>query len=65
MHESSSPSHDYLTLADIVGVYGIKGWVRVRSFTDPPANILDYHPWQLRQQQRLPQTTLGSHGDPT
>ena len=36
MNESSSPSHDFLTLADIVGVYGIKGWVRLRvRLADP------------------------------
>ena len=40
MHESSSPSHDYLTLADIVGVYGIKGWVRLRIHLDDPNLLL-------------------------
>ena len=29
--------------------YGVKGWVRVRSFTEPPANLLDYEPWRIRQ----------------
>ncbi|GIS02533.1 MAG: hypothetical protein CM15mP103_10840 [Gammaproteobacteria bacterium] len=40
MHESSSPSHDFLTLADIVGVYGIKGWVRLRIRLDDPNLLL-------------------------
>ena len=40
MHESSSPSHDFLTLADIVGVYGIKGWVRLRVRLDDPNLLL-------------------------
>ena len=40
MHESSSPSHDFLTLADIVGVYGIKGWVRLRVHLDDPSLLL-------------------------
>jgi 16S rRNA processing protein RimM len=40
MHESSSPSHDFLTLADIVGVYGIKGWVRLRVCLDDPNLLL-------------------------
>ena len=40
MHESSSPSHDFLTLADIVGVYGIKGWVRLRVHLDDPNLLL-------------------------
>ena len=40
MNESSSPSHDFLTLADIVGVYGIKGWVRLRIRLDDPNLLL-------------------------
>ena len=40
MHESSSPSHDFLTLADIVGVYGVKGWVRLRIRLDNPNLLL-------------------------
>ena len=40
MHESSSPSHAFLTLADIVGVYGIKGWLRVRVRLDDPNLLL-------------------------
>ena len=40
MHESSSPSHDFLTLADIVGAYGIKGWVRLRVRLDDPNLLL-------------------------
>ena len=40
MHESSSPSHAFLTLADIVGVYGIKGWLRLRVRLDDPNLLL-------------------------
>ena len=28
--------------------YGVKGWVKIYSFTDPIENILHYQPWQLR-----------------
>ncbi|MCC7258841.1 MAG: ribosome maturation factor RimM [Gammaproteobacteria bacterium] len=31
----------------ITGVFGVRGWVRVFSYTDPPANILRYGPWQV------------------
>ena len=27
--------------------FGVQGWVRIQSFTDPPGNILDYGRWQL------------------
>ena len=29
-------------------VYGVKGWVKVHSFTQPCSNILDYRRWLLR-----------------
>ncbi len=29
----------------ISGIFGVKGWVRVYSYTDPPENILGYGPW--------------------
>jgi len=29
----------------VAGAWGIKGWVRVESFTEEPADILDYRPW--------------------
>lgn len=28
--------------------YGVQGWVRIESYTEPPANIFTYCPWQLR-----------------
>lgn len=34
-------------VGEIVAPFGVKGWVKVRSFTDPPANILKYVPWTL------------------
>ena len=40
MHKSSSLSHDFLTLAEIVGIYGIKGWVRLRVRLDDPNLLL-------------------------
>lgn len=33
----------------IAGPYGIKGWVRVVSYTEPLEGLLEYRPWQLRQ----------------
>lgn len=30
--------------------YGIKGWLKVNSSTDPIENILQYFPWQVQHQ---------------
>ena len=36
-----------ISVGKIVSVYGVKGWVKILSFTEPRENILDYLPWQL------------------
>jgi len=38
---------DLITVGAIVGVYGVRGWVRVRSYTDPMENILTYPEWLI------------------
>jgi 16S rRNA processing protein RimM len=37
-------------VGEIAGAFGVKGWVKVHSHTDPPDNILDYSPWMLENQ---------------
>ena len=32
----------------VVGVYGVRGWIKVLSSTEPPEAILDYPSWQVR-----------------
>ncbi len=39
---------ELLVLGAVSGAHGIKGWIRVRSFTDPPQALLEYPHWQLR-----------------
>lgn len=29
-------------LGKIVGAYGVRGWVKIKSYTDPPENLLGY-----------------------
>jgi len=44
---NSNPSHPVI-LGKVAGVFGVKGWVKVRSETEPLTNILDYSPWYLQ-----------------
>lgn len=37
-----------MTLGRVSGVHGVHGWVRVRSWTEEPARILEYSPWRVR-----------------
>ena len=36
-----------IVIGRIAGVFGVKGWVKVESFTRPPENILRYARWRL------------------
>ena len=38
---------DLVIVGKISSPYGIKGWVKIHSYTDPVTNILDYAPWYL------------------
>lgn len=36
-------------LGCVVGVHGVRGWVKVRSWTRPAENLLDYPHWWLQR----------------
>ena len=40
-------SQEITILGKVTTAFGIKGWVKVYSFTDPMTNILDYPRWLL------------------
>lgn len=40
---------DYLVVGRISGLYGVRGWVKVFSETEPRDNILGYSPWYLER----------------
>jgi 16S rRNA processing protein RimM len=35
----------------IVGVFGVAGWVKIHSYTEPRENLLRYKPWRVRSSQ--------------
>ena len=39
---------DVTVLGKITTAFGIKGWVKVHSYTDPMTNILEYRNWLLK-----------------
>ena len=60
----SSPSHPVI-VGQVAGVFGIKGWLKIRSETEPLTNILHYSPWYLKidqQWQRFELQTGQPHG---
>ena len=50
---SHSTTDSYVPAGFIGGFYGIKGWVRIRSFTEPQENLLSYESLVLRDNQRF------------
>lgn len=39
---------EMITLGKVSGVFGVKGWVKVFSYTEQREGILDYNPWFLK-----------------
>lgn len=40
---------DYVVLGKLTSPYGVKGWLKVYSYTSPIEGILDYAEWIIRQ----------------
>ncbi|MDH3355400.1 MAG: ribosome maturation factor RimM, partial [Chromatiales bacterium] len=43
-----SSGDDFIVVGKISGLYGVRGWVRVFSHTQPRENILTYKTWYLQ-----------------
>lgn len=41
-------SDKLVTLGKLASVYGVKGWIKVNSHTQPIENIFNYSEWQLK-----------------
>lgn len=42
---------DYIIVGKIGAPYGVRGWVKIQSFTEPLENILHYQPWFFADKQ--------------
>ncbi len=42
------PGSSALTAGKITGAYGIKGWVKIHSYTSPGENLFDFGEWTLK-----------------
>jgi len=40
---------DLLVVGKITGCYGVKGWVKIHSYTEPQENFLGFGQWLLRR----------------
>jgi len=55
-----------VAIGRISGVFGVRGWVKVYSYTSPRVNVVHYTPWCLRQdgKESVRRVLAGqAHGD--
>jgi 16S rRNA processing protein RimM len=45
----SANSRKWVTLGRVSGVFGVKGWLKVKSYTEPHDNIARFGVWTLRR----------------
>lgn len=50
--QQDDESSEKLIVGRITGVYGIQGWLKIFSYTDPMEAIVDYNPWYIRAENR-------------
>ncbi len=42
-----------LVIGKITGCFGVKGWVKIHSYTEPPENFLRFGEWWLKRRGNL------------
>lgn len=58
MNATSAPAEDLIVIGKIVSVHGVRGDVKIYSFTDPIDNLLGYKRWTLRRGGEVKQVEL-------
>lgn len=44
----TTSSSNLVDIGRLGAAFGVKGWIKVQSFTEPSDNILSYNPWWLK-----------------
>ncbi len=60
MSATLAPAEDLIVIGKIGAVHGVRGEVKVQSFTDPLDNLLDYRRWTLKRNGEVKQVELFS-----
>ncbi|MFC5699228.1 ribosome maturation factor RimM [Pseudomonas sp. GCM10022186] len=60
MSTTPAPAEEFIVLGKIFSVHGVRGEVKVYSFTDPLDNVLDYRRWTLRRDNEVKQVEVAS-----
>jgi 16S rRNA processing protein RimM len=49
-------TNDLVIIGRIGKPFGLQGFIKIQSFTEPESNIFLYFPWQIHQGQQTPRT---------
>ncbi|PYC28338.1 ribosome maturation factor RimM [Aquipseudomonas alcaligenes] len=60
MNATPTADEDLVVLGKITSVHGVRGEVKIYSFTDPIDNLLDYPTWTLKRDGEVKQVELVS-----
>lgn len=58
MDADGQPGTDAVILGRVSGLHGVRGWVKVYSYTDPREGILDYRQWWLADEGNWQSTVV-------
>src|SRR5690606_15220835 len=61
VNEANERNNNLVTVGRATGVHGVKGWIKVQSFTDTPEKILDYAPWWLKTRHGAKLSEVGEY----
>lgn len=56
--QESKTGSNLVTVGVLVGAYGVQGWVKVKSHTEPEDNITRYSPWWLKTRYGVKQVEV-------
>ncbi|MCC2666729.1 MAG: rimM [Gammaproteobacteria bacterium] len=49
MKETDTRHIKYIVVGKLGSAYGVQGWIKLHTYTEPPANILNYSAWYIEE----------------
>ena len=56
-----SPPGDLIVAGKVTTVHGVKGWVKIHSYTAPESNLFDYQPWWMQTREGWERLEVDDH----
>lgn len=59
----ASSNEEFVVVGQIRTVFGVRGWLKLNSYTEPVDNIFTYQPWYLNLDGRWQEMKIEDHGE--